>query len=111
MREFTKKASIGLLLEEPIGLSFAYSLPNKLFDYIHSDLKIIASPLKEVKSIVDKYKVGVLLNNRIPKDVAAQIELLYKTDFNGSDYQIAKQELNWQKEGKILESVFLSVKK
>ena len=111
VREFTKKASIGLLLEESVGLSFTYSLPNKLFDYIHSDLKIIASPLKEVKSIIEKYKVGVLLNNRNPKDVAAQIDLLYKTDFNDFDYQIAKQELNWQKEEKVLESVFLSIKK
>jgi glycosyltransferase involved in cell wall biosynthesis len=111
LRDYTKKASIGLLLEEPIGLSFSYSLPNKLFDYIHSDLKIIASPLKEVKSVVDKYKIGVLLNNRSPKDVAAQIELLYSTGFNNSDYELAKQELNWQKEEEVLASVFLPIKK
>jgi glycosyltransferase involved in cell wall biosynthesis len=111
VKEFTKKATIGLLLEEPLGLSFTYSLPNKLFDYIHSDLKIIASPLKEVKSVLDKYKMGVLLNNRNPKDLAAQIDMLYNIDFNDSDYQIAKQELNWQKEQEVLESIFFEIKK
>jgi glycosyltransferase involved in cell wall biosynthesis len=111
LRDYTKKASVGLLFEEPVGLSFTYSLPNKLFDYIHSDLKIIASPLKEVNSIIDKYKTGVLLNNRNPKDVGAQIELLYNADFNNSDYELAKQELNWQKEEEVLASVFLPIKK
>jgi glycosyltransferase involved in cell wall biosynthesis len=111
VKTYTENASIGLLLEEPVGLSFTYSLPNKLFDYIHSDLKIIASPLTEVKSVLEKYNVGVLLNNRKPKDVAAQIELLYNTVFNDSDYQIAKEELNWQKEEQVLKSVFLPIKK
>lgn len=111
LKSFTEKASIGLLFEEPIGLSFTYSLPNKLFDYIHSDLKIIASPLKEVKSIVEKYNVGVLLNNRRPKEVAAQIKLLYNTEFNDSDFQLAKEELNWQKEEQILKSIFSNIKK
>jgi hypothetical protein len=51
------------------------------------------------------------LNNRNPKDVAAQIELLYSTGFNNSDYELAKQELNWQKEEEVLASVFLPIKK
>ena len=49
LSEYTAKASVGLLLEEPVGLSFQYALPNKLFDYIHADLPFIASDLIESK--------------------------------------------------------------
>ena len=111
LKNYTQQASIGLLLEEPIGLSFTYSLPNKLFDYLHSDLKIIASPLKEVEKIMTKYDVGVLLQNRNPKDVAAQIELLHDSEFKESEYKKAKQELNWQKEEEILKTIFDKIKK
>ena len=46
---YTKMASIGMVLEEPLGQSFNFSLPNKLFDFIHVGIPIIASPLVEVK--------------------------------------------------------------
>ena len=36
LEKFTGQATVGLLLEEPLGKSFEYALPNKLFDYIHA---------------------------------------------------------------------------
>ena len=36
LEKFTRQATVGLLLEEPLGKSFEYALPNKLFDYIHA---------------------------------------------------------------------------
>ena len=103
---YTQRASIGLLLEEPIGLSFAYSLPNKLFDYIHSDLRFIASPLIEVKKVIEKYEIGVLLQNRDPKSLANQIENLYSLPVLASNYEKAKSKLNWENEEKILFEIF-----
>ena len=38
VEKFTRQATVGLLLEEPLGKSFEYALPNKLFDYIHAGL-------------------------------------------------------------------------
>jgi len=111
LKQYTNQASIGLLLEEPVGLSFTYSLPNKLFDYIHSNLKIIASPLKEVKNVMENYNVGVLLQNRNPEDVAKQIERLYLKEFDREGFINAKQDFNWQKEEVILESIFNQIRK
>ena len=50
LKAHTEQASIGILFEEPRGLSFEYSLPNKLFDYVHADTPVLASSLVEVKA-------------------------------------------------------------
>ena len=70
MLSYTKQADVGLLLERSLGLSFTYALPNKLFDYIHAGLPIIASPLVEVKRIMDENEMGVIIENYNPKYLA-----------------------------------------
>lgn len=101
----TQQASIGILFEEPLGLSFEYSLPNKLFDYIHANTAVLASPLVEVKAVVENYQVGELLNLRTPQNIAKQIEEIAEK-LQSYDFTKAKNELNWQLEEEILKSVF-----
>jgi len=101
--EYTSNANVGLLLEEPLGLSFEYSLPNKLFDYIHLELPFISSNLPEVKKIINTYKVGEILIDRSPKSLAHKIINISKVDIE--KYKIAKKELCWEKEKIILESI------
>ena len=103
LSKYTAKASVGLLLEEPVGLSFQYALPNKLFDYIHADLPFIASDLIEVRNIVHKFGVGQILKERTPKALAKQIESL--PPFDKNCYDQAKTELCWQKEQYVLKEV------
>ena len=104
LREHTQTADIGLLLEEPLGLSFEYSLPNKLFDYIHAHTPVIATPLVEVKAIIDQYPIGELIKVRHPESVAQQIkEMISK--ISTYDFEKAKKDLNWQKEQEVLKLV------
>lgn len=105
LKKHTESASIGILFEEPLGLSFEYSLPNKLFDYIHAETPVIASPLIEVKKILEKYNVGELLVDRNPEHIAQQIQAM---EYKLSTYEFikAKAELNWKNEHEVLESIF-----
>jgi glycosyltransferase involved in cell wall biosynthesis len=105
LKKHTESASIGLLFEEPLGLSFEYSLPNKLFDYIHAETPVIASPLIEVKKIVEKYKVGELLVDRNPEHIAQQIQAM-ESKLSTYEFGKAKAELNWKNEEKVLKLVF-----
>ena len=100
---YTQRASIGLLLEEPLGLSFTYSLPNKLFDYIHAELPFIASDLIEVKKIVNEYDVGEILKERTPLGLAKQIESL--SMISRTKYKRAKEILCWEQEQIILKDI------
>lgn len=106
LRPHTQGASIGLLLEEPLGLSFEYSLPNKLFDYIHASTPVLASPLVEVKALVENYPVGELLKERTPQSIAEQITSIVSNS-DAYDFEKAQHELNWQIEEEVLKNVFL----
>ena len=86
-------------------MSFEYSLPNKLFDYIHANTAVLASPLVEVKAIVDTYSVGELLKARSPQSVAKQIDAMFEK-INSYEFAKAKNDLNWQKEEEVLKTIF-----
>ena len=107
---YTKQADIGLLLERPLGLSFTYALPNKLFDYIHAGLPIIASSLVEVKRIMNKYNIGEIVEDYSPEPLAQKLnEMLSnseKREVWKQNMQKAKKALNWENEQKKLIEIY-----
>ena len=107
---YTKKANLGMVLEEPLGLSFKFSLPNKLFDYIHAEIPIIAGNLPEISRIIEKYKVGVLVNDYQPETIAKVIRNLLENKTLLSQIkekqQKAKEILCWEIECKKLDNYF-----
>ena len=107
---YTKKATLGMVLEEPLGLSFQYSLPNKLFDYIHAEIPIVAGNLPEITRIIKEYKVGVLIDNYEPKTIANAINTLLADALLLSEIkenqQKAKEVLCWESECKKLDNYF-----
>lgn len=107
---YTRKATLGMVLEEPLGLSFTYSLPNKLFDYIHAELPIIAGNLPEITSIVKRHNVGVCVEDYSPQKIAEAIQTLLNDnslyDSIKANQNKAKQELCWEIESKQLDKYF-----
>lgn len=107
---YTKLATLGMVLEEPLGLSFQYSLPNKLFDYIHAGIPIVAGNLPEISRIINQYNVGVLVDDYQPETIASTINTLL--DNNAllleikENQQKAKEILCWEIERKKLDNYF-----
>jgi hypothetical protein len=66
---------------------------------------VIASPLIEVKKIIEKYKVGELLVDRNPEHIAQQIQIM-ESKLSKYEFGKAKADLNWKNEEKVLEDVF-----
>ena len=108
LHKYTQEASLGVLFEENLGLSFKYSLPNKLFDYIHAEIPVLASPLPEVKKIISKYNIGSCLKNRKPKLVAEQVLEIFSKQHN-YNFQKAKKDFNWINETKVLDKLFTNI--
>ena len=57
---FTASADLGAVLIEPLTESLRLALPNKLFEYLIAGIPVIASPIPEMKRIVETFNVGVL---------------------------------------------------
>lgn len=107
---YTKKATLGMVLEEPLGLSFTYSLPNKLFDFIHAEIPIIAGNLPEITTIINQYKVGVTIENYSPEKIAEKINEVLENKILTKEIKehqkIAKDVLCWEKEANKLDTYF-----
>lgn len=107
---YTMLANVGMVLEEPLGLSFQFSLPNKLFDYIHAELPIICGALPEIKIIVEKYNAGVIVNDYSPETISKALKkLLDETELYNKiklSQSKAKKELCWEEEKQLLNNYF-----
>ena len=110
LREITAKASIGVSLEEDMGLSYRYCLPNKLFDYILAGIPVLVSDLPEMRKLVESYRIGVVLKERTPKALANAIKVMLVSDDMKKQWQqnlkVAATELCWEKEQEKLFSVW-----
>ena len=61
LHKITCSADIGLCLISGKGLSFKYSVPNKLFEYMMAGLPVIASDLPEISKIVMNNSCGMVI--------------------------------------------------
>lgn len=109
LRHYTANVDLGLSLDKPLHLNYTLSLPNKLFDYIHAGTPVLVSNLPELKAVVERYRVGMVVNAVEPHTLAEAIEQA----LNNPDYSIWKQnclsarlELNWQKEAEVLREIY-----
>lgn len=106
----TQNATLGISLEENLGLSYKYSLPNKLFDYIQAKTPVVATYLPEIKKVVETYRVGEIIDNHTPKSIAKAINIVLKNgkSFYQLNLEIASKQLTWEGQEEKLVSVFKS---
>ena len=70
----TASADVGLSLDQGVHGNYIMSLPNKLFDYIHAGIPVVASPMAEVVRIVETWKVGHVVKDSTPAGIASAVE-------------------------------------
>ena len=58
VQRYTRSADVGISLIENTCLSYYYSLPNKLFEYILCGLPLIVSDFPDMGKIIDEYDCG-----------------------------------------------------
>lgn len=113
LMHYTYNADLGLSIDKNTNLNYFFSLPNKIFDYIHAGVPILASRLPEIEKVITQYAIGSFIENHEPAHIAEKINALLNSE-NYQDYKKntrkAKLDLNWDTEKQKLMSLLLSVK-
>ncbi len=106
LRQYTMNSDLGLAIDKDTNLNYHFSLPNKLFDYIHSGIPTLSSGLIELKQIIDRYDIGYYIQNHNPKHIATIIESIFSDNERYNTVKLntfkAKEELSWENEEKVL---------
>jgi len=114
MMQYTFNATLGLSLDKPTNGNYAFSLPNKLFEYVHAQLPMLITPLCEIKPIVQTFKIGTFLSNYNPQEMAQQINALLKDEKTlaqqRENCKKAAHELCWQNEENKIEKLLSTIK-
>lgn len=103
---FTKGADFGINLLEDLNLSKKYAVPNKLFEYIHSELPIISSKMPESINIYEQYNIGKLVENN-SKSISKAINTIINENLKEykSNCQLAALKYSWENQEQTLQSI------
>jgi len=110
--EITRQATIGLSLEEDLGLNYRLASPNKIVDYIQAGLPVVVADLPLMRELVEEWKVGGILEKRDPTTLTIMIcELLAPHRYLAltQNARKAAQELNWTRESERLKQIYRQV--
>lgn len=110
MMNYTYHADLGLTLDKPTNINYRFSLPNKLFDYIHTNTPVLSTDLIEVKNIIETYNVGSIIKELTSENLAKIIHEIKADKKSLENWKTnctkAKEELNWQKECETLKQFY-----
>jgi glycosyltransferase involved in cell wall biosynthesis len=114
LKQLTPLADLGISFEEDLGLNYRFALPNKIFDYIQADVPCLVSDLPEMKNIILPNDFGEILIKRNPKEVALQIEKIFKKNSTYTNWKnnikLNKDKFTWQVESKKLMKIYNNLK-
>ena len=114
LMKYTQIADFGLSLDKGTNLNYEYALPNKVFDYIQAQIPLIVSNRKVVADLVNTNKIGLVLENYDPQEMASQVHsVLINTDLIRKfkkNLKEAAKEYTWEKESIRLKEIYSNIK-
>jgi glycosyltransferase involved in cell wall biosynthesis len=106
LNQYTALADLGFILLENRGLSYYYSLPNRVFDYMKYGVPVLASNFPEIARIIEPNHTGKLISHYEPEYLAEVITLMLKEWEDKSTYKSRFKELSdkycWENEEKVM---------
>lgn len=109
LQGFTSQATLGYVVMNNIGLNYYYSLPNRIGDFIHAHVPILASDFPEIRNIVNHYQIGQLVEDKIDsKELASYVRQTIQKwqeipeNERHKHFDTVAKELCWQNEREVL---------
>lgn len=113
LRKITPAAYVGVTLFDDTGLSNYISLANRFFDYLHAGIPQLCVDYPVYREINDKYNIAVLIKDISAQNIATELNKILENEVVHRSLQhnclVARKELNWQQEEKILLEFYQSI--
>ena len=111
LRKLTKTADVALSIEENGGVSYLYSLPNKVSDCIQARVPLVLINFPEMMRVYNQFKVGEIVENHEPLHLAEKIKIILEKGraFYQPELERASRELCWEKEEPKILNLFKQV--
>ena len=106
--KYTPSADLGLCLLENRGLNYYYSLPNRIFDYLHAGVPVLATDFPEITHIVKNNNTGIIVNHYEPQYLAEIINDFFDKGFDTTHFDETAKQFCWENEEKILLEILSS---
>lgn len=82
---WTAGATVGVIPYEKVSMNNWFCSPNKLWEYPRSGVPLLVSPFPEMKAIVERHRIGWLLEENVTaRDIAAKVTALRSSDLEAA---------------------------
>lgn len=98
---YARSADVGVAPIQNAGLSYFYSLPNKLFEYVHAGLPVVASDFPEMARLVSDHELGATCDPDDPESIARAIAYVLddaRHERLAANARATARELTWERE-------------
>lgn len=111
--DYTSSADVGILVAERACLSYEFSLPNKLFEYVMAGIPVVTSTLREMRRFVETTGVGVVAKQNSVEAVRDAMRTVLALDASElrTRIDIARGSYCWEQQEVQLQAVYRSLAK
>ncbi len=108
---FTASADVGLCVIENTCLSYAYCMPNKIFEYIHAGIPTVSSDLPELRRVVSEENIGVIARDFTVSGIADAVSKMQSLDLAAfrPHLQKAAETYSWSRQAEKLLQLYRSL--
>ena len=111
---YATSATVGVSPVPPTSLSYRYSLPNKLFQYMQAGLPVVASDFPQVREVIEETGAGITVDARNVDALAGAIRT-YTEDAErsatdgGRGREAVRRRFNWSAAEALLLAIYRRV--